>query len=205
MQSGGKVKGGLGDLLYSARGAKPEDDFVLSDSDEERGKTRVKLGNSRSHTSSATSSRGSSCKSVHAGSNSRTNILLPEKGESLPVQSQTVQQYNSASNNHSQLQPGSGLKYNSANYVTTTNPSQAKVPPSQLSRLSRKSLREVSSLKLKFPSKSTSEVRNNCFFLFLYFCFFVKMLRWEGVVHMTLFMDSVTGEKIRGSYGMCGM
>ncbi|XP_014778712.1 protein CFAP20DC isoform X1 [Octopus bimaculoides] len=157
VQSGGKVKGGLGDLLYSARGAKPEDDFVLSDSDEERGKTRVKLGNSRSHTSSATSSRGSSSKSVHAGSNSRTNILLPEKGESLPIHSQTVQQYNSASNNHSQLQPGSGLKYNSANYVTMTDPSQVKVQPSQLSRLSRKSLREVSSSKVKPLSESTVE------------------------------------------------
>lgn len=153
-----KSKGHPVDAIYSVRGAKPEDDFISTlngsddDDDDDAGSTAADTAmSSRSSSShcmhtqsnSATSSRGSSSKSV----SSRVNIPLPEKGSQLPVHSQVVppQVFESKSNlSHQSELPHhtKSIPYDSRQYTTLT------IAPNEhqhsLSKLSRKSLREVS-------------------------------------------------------------
>ena len=159
----GKLKGNVFDQVYSGRGAKPEDDFVsvMNGSDEDSGSAEVvTLTNSRcmrTHSNSATSSRGSSGKSV----SSRTNIPLPEKGSRLPVHSQLVQQpqqqsrsnvnHKSESSNHI-----NALPYDSRQYAPF--PVMANGHQSSVSRLNRKSLREVSPSNIRKSLVKSGEV-----------------------------------------------
>lgn len=143
----GKSKGSIADPVYSGRGAKPEDDFVSvmngSDDDDDSVENVSATSNryARTHSNSATSSRGSSGKSV----SSRANIPLPEKGSKLPVHSQLVQQQliQSRSNvGHKSELANHTIPYDSSQY--TALPTMANGCQSSLSWLNRKSLREVS-------------------------------------------------------------
>lgn len=159
----GKSKGNVADPVYSGRGAKPEDDFVsvMNGSDDDDSVENVSATSNRyvrTHSNSATSSRGSSGKSV----SSRANIPLPEKGSKLPVHSQLVQ--------HQQIQSRSNVGHKSelANHTTpyTVLPTMANGCQSSVSRLNRKSLREVSPSNIRKSLAKSGEVRDLLLFLF---------------------------------------
>lgn len=165
----GKSKGGIADPVYSGRGAKPEDDFVSvmngSDDDDDSVENVSATSNryARTHSNSATSSRGSSGKSV----SSRANIPLPEKGSKLPVHSQLVQQQliQSRSNvGHKSELANHTIPYDSSQY--TALPTMANGCQSSLSWLNRKSLREVSPSNIRKSLAKSGEVRNLLLFLF---------------------------------------